>query len=766
MKITAKQIRAKLALLIALVMIFETIPFGNASHGNTVYADEQPLIYRIHASEGNWLEYMKGDIRTNLKGVIRAAAPGDTVGILGDMCIPENLIVQDKGNLNLELNGHKLFRNLSDYESDGGVINVINCTLTVYGGRQGYTIDTVNKNTNGDPVIKWDSDPFVSRIDGKYYDSNGWSQTSGTPSTHTPSTHTVDSLWYYSSGVKKTSGTFTGGVISGGYNNSGAGAVQIIYKKSGLKLVDTTVAGNRNDTNCGGAVRMCDKYQTVELISSNICYNYAYDDGGAIHMNADYGKLYLTNSHIDYNIADDNGGGISIAGDDCMILGDAKNLFPGHSASTYPKEALESDPEYPSQWNTPDTLSPYYNDTHSPFTNSTYVVNGPVNKDVMSTAGHKSTIAYNIVHDSDASGGGGGIYADGKGASMGGLNILRNLCIKADDSRTVMGTRGQSGAIHMNDESQTVNSCNIWGNWAYSDAGAIYCDNDANSVTDVTITENYSNETSRSGGGIFVVDSVNMNLGGVSIIKDNKSQDATDDNVFLDCGATMDARVYLDGLAWGSEVWLTDEDNDDDYPVSKRKGTYDERLVRSDRSDQHIEFKDHLLKIVKGKSNDSYLENKYAYNKGSFSFKNGSDLSKRTIGTDKTFTGSSGKSYPLYQGLVHFPSFNDPSKDITSTFFYSDGYFDGEPKTYNTHLATMSLHLALAGFYSNQGNEDGNFYNEDGNGTWYVDKSRNIRQLFSDLGVSDDNIYLNDYYVQKPGTDTIGVAIGSKDITV
>ena len=67
---------------------------------------------------------------------------------------------------------------------------------------------------------------------------------------------------------------------------------------------------------------------------------------------------------------------------------------------------------------------------------------------------------------------------------------------------------------------------------------------------------------------------------------------------------------------------------------------------------------------------------------------------------------------------------------------------------YNDHLATASYGLATTGAYL------------DGYGYDY--KHAGARQFMADIGCPDQMIYVNDGNTRKPGTDTIGVTIGSK----
>ncbi|MDR1642677.1 MAG: VWA domain-containing protein [Clostridiales bacterium] len=88
-------------------------------------------------------------------------------------------------------------------------------------------------------------------------------------------------------------------------------------------------------------------------------------------------------------------------------------------------------------------------------------------------------------------------------------------------------------------------------------------------------------------------------------------------------------------------------------------------------------------------------------------------------------------------------------RDLWDTYYYSNDYFSKPSYTYNEHLATMSLCLGLAAFGSNDEAE-------------YSKKSVNAQNLLRELGFS--GIAVDRWFTEKPGTDSIGVIAGSKDV--
>ena len=85
--------------------------------------------------------------------------------------------------------------------------------------------------------------------------------------------------------------------------------------------------------------------------------------------------------------------------------------------------------------------------------------------------------------------------------------------------------------------------------------------------------------------------------------------------------------------------------------------------------------------------------------------------------------------------------------------YYRDNYFENESDKFNYSLATMSLCFAMSAF----ANEKEPDYNK---------KSSNGKAMLkSVIGVKEDQIAVNEDYLVKPTTDSIGVIIGNKKIT-
>lgn len=116
-----------------------------------------------------------------------------------------------------------------------------------------------------------------------------------------------------------------------------------------------------------------------------------------------------------------------------------------------------------------------------------------------------------------------------------------------------------------------------------------------------------------------------------------------------------------------------------------------------------------------------------------------------------------GTIYDLIKGTFMFPSYvqQDGDKtveDIAARFYYSDGFFAGDPNTYDPHLATLSMCMSMASSYSHVGGK--------GASVDYSNKWKNINQFMQDIGA--ENIYRNFYNQIRPQTDSLGVTIAAK----
>ena len=106
------------------------------------------------------------------------------------------------------------------------------------------------------------------------------------------------------------------------------------------------------------------------------------------------------------------------------------------------------------------------------------------------------------------------------------------------------------------------------------------------------------------------------------------------------------------------------------------------------------------------------------------------------------------------KGTFKYPG---DGRDYSATYYYSDSYFHETSYFYNSHLATMSLCLAMSAFGSNDVDD-------------YTLKMKNVEELFYNIGFTNfDHNYTqfsNGGIVGKPNKDSIGAAAARKEITV
>ena len=101
-------------------------------------------------------------------------------------------------------------------------------------------------------------------------------------------------------------------------------------------------------------------------------------------------------------------------------------------------------------------------------------------------------------------------------------------------------------------------------------------------------------------------------------------------------------------------------------------------------------------------------------------------------------------------GVLKVPfQYQSGPQDEKSYFYYRDSFFDHPSTEYDPSLATASLSFALAAFASTEGEN-------------YLLRSKNISAVYEKCGFTD--LYVNEDYQKKPGTDSLGVVIARKQL--
>lgn len=253
-----------------------------------------------------------------------------------------------------------------------------------------------------------------------------------------------------------------------------------------------------------------------------------------------------------------------------------------------------------------------------------------------------------------------------------------------------------------------------------------------------------------------------LKLSGHVIIKDNKNKKGSSD-LYLqgEEGSFMSNPAYITPLSLSadSEIWVHTKD---DRRITYRPGAYNDALFHSSVGGRYIVWEQDT-------GNKNYRHLVYGTKKPEEHRKPKATLDPAVIspkqgGIQKTvYTYSAAHSdvslngtYPVYKGYGLSCSMGDNYE--AGAYYYSDGYFLDDPFTYNEHLSTLSLRLAMSAFRSMVGEDT------HGNKLGYTYQFHNIKQMLSDIGCDDEVTYICDEYLKKPGTDTIGFAIGMKTL--
>lgn len=115
------------------------------------------------------------------------------------------------------------------------------------------------------------------------------------------------------------------------------------------------------------------------------------------------------------------------------------------------------------------------------------------------------------------------------------------------------------------------------------------------------------------------------------------------------------------------------------------------------------------------------------------------------------------KADEMINKSFNYPNSHDSTKEITSTYYYSDAYFKQSSYVYNPSLATLSVCAASAAVGYNVGYDPAK-------GRDYSLCANNIKKLLTETGF--DSFYANEDYLTKPTMESCGIAFAKKKITV
>ena len=345
------------------------------------------------------------------------------------------------------------------------------------------------------------------------------------------------------------------------------------------------------------------------------------------------------------------------------------------------------------------------------------------------------------VSGNETPGCGGGIYIWNDEVTVSGLKISDNKA-------------GEGGGVYTLEQTISLLNLEISGNSANT-GGGIYVANEKTSITNCTITGN------KNGYGVFVKDGIRngFTLGGSTVIKDNPGKGGKDNLVIEHFNASWITFALKRGADIG--IRYTNANYDDYCYLSPDKSADYRQYLTSDDPAYYIsyDYRDNATRgrqlafVRKGISGWGGEPELVKPEKQTLSASQAkpSVVSRVSAGGEKSDSGD----YALIRGYLHHEKTDSGTDDTDNIFYYSDAFFYSDPYTYNDHLATASWNLAFGGTYLREGETDKASYKY---------KNAGARQFFSDIGCPDQRIYVNDSNVSKPGTDTIGVTIGSKKL--
>lgn len=353
------------------------------------------------------------------------------------------------------------------------------------------------------------------------------------------------------------------------------------------------------------------------------------------------------------------------------------------------------------------------------------------------TGDGNSYLSYNAAKEK-----GGGIYA-GSNQSISGLSM--------DNNKAVEG-----GGVYAKGTDVYLSNLKIFENEA-TRGGGIYAYENKQTIASCLIRDN-------SGHGVYVGSGVktSFKITGSSVIKGNTASGAYS-NLYLSDSSWSNNRVNFD-LSKPAEVYISYNDGDyntimvteEDSGVKARDCT---QFLFSDQEGFYFDFfpAPNMRKIMRIRGTRPPLPTPTQVpveDANDATKPGGSDTRagiKGTVGPG----GEPGSDYNLLRGFFRHVKGDSYEENTDGVFYYSDGLFFENPATYNSHLATLSLSLANSSMYLNGSAEpvEGNSYYE---------KHLAVRQFLADIGCSDQTIYLNDSYINKPQVDSIGVIMANK----
>ncbi len=221
-----------------------------------------------------------------------AAQSGVSIVMQCDWNITSRLVLDSNKSATIEMNGHKISRNLtsSKTKTNGEVIILKEkSTLTLNGSLAPNTKFTIDGYVNSEGTKK------VTITSGGLITGGSSTNGAGGIHMHGGSTLNLNSV--------AVSGNYAEESLA--YDGEGAGVV-LNGDYDTLKMTNNAQISYNRATKRGGGVYVDDSHSTIDMTDSQISYNYTDGDGSGVYSNGTFTTIKMNNSCIDRNLAKAN----------------------------------------------------------------------------------------------------------------------------------------------------------------------------------------------------------------------------------------------------------------------------------------------------------------------------------------------------------------------------------------------------------------------------------------------------------------------------
>ena len=257
-----------------------------------VYADENDIVAQSEDGTQTYTDY---------SSAWNAALDGTNIVMTSDWNLSDHLVVSEGKTATIEMNGHKISRNLDiNAKLDGEVIYVDkNATL--------------NLNGNNEPNTNFSLYGFNEKDESEAY-----SLTSGGLITGGASTNGAGGIHMKKGSTMNLNQVAVAGNISSILITSSAGGGVYLSEDCSLNMKNSYV--DYNKAKDGGGIYVSGSNVFINMNRSTISHNYAIRNGGAINSNCDATYVCMNkDSNIVGNYARELGGGIYFYNPYCQI---------------------------------------------------------------------------------------------------------------------------------------------------------------------------------------------------------------------------------------------------------------------------------------------------------------------------------------------------------------------------------------------------------------------------------------------------------------